>query len=336
MSENVNFVPVLLGSDINAYSMARAFHEEYGIQSVMVARDRSGVTGVGLTNLFIYVENKRLDEKEEFLNTLKDVMDTFGQDKQLLLIGCADHYVRLIVENKGRLLEYGFVVPYSDKSVLDNITLKENFYILCDKYDVEYPLTYIYKPWMNYEIRVDFPTPFSPTKKVTGLRICSVSFFIRFFNPKQNDEYLNYKPKKEYVKFYYEKDELLFSRRCLKRRGEISNINYGIAVYSKEGQLEETYNSIKDVLSSGNYSESSLRAAIKSNKPYKGRFFYQYDLAEDPKENIEVKYICEIDGLHFIKQKDIANYCNVTPQAVSSAKQHHSKIINGKEVTWNI
>lgn len=159
MSDNVNFVPVLLGSDINAYSMARAFHEEYGIQSVMVARDRAGVTGAGLTNLFIYVENKKLDEKEEFLKTMKEVMDKFGTSKQLLLIGCADHYVRLIVENKEGLIQTGFIVPYSDKSVLDNITLKESFYYLCDKYNVEFPTTFIYKPWMNFELDYSFPYP---------------------------------------------------------------------------------------------------------------------------------------------------------------------------------
>ncbi|MDO5331442.1 MAG: hypothetical protein Q4E99_02070 [Bacillota bacterium] len=158
MSE-INFLPVLLGSDINAYSMARAFHEEYGIQSIMAARDRSGITGKGLTNLFIYVENKKLDETDEFLKTLQEIMDEYGKEKQLLLIGCADHYVRLIVENKTLLKSAGFVVPYSDKQVLDNITLKENFYYLCDKYKVEFPTTFIYKPWMNYEVDYNFPYP---------------------------------------------------------------------------------------------------------------------------------------------------------------------------------
>lgn len=35
--ENLNLLPVLLASDINVYSMARAFHEEYNVQSLMVA-----------------------------------------------------------------------------------------------------------------------------------------------------------------------------------------------------------------------------------------------------------------------------------------------------------
>ena len=36
--------PVLIGGDINAYSVARAFHEQYGIISIAIAKDVLGAT----------------------------------------------------------------------------------------------------------------------------------------------------------------------------------------------------------------------------------------------------------------------------------------------------
>ena len=144
--EKVDFLPVLLASDINTYSMARAFHEEYNVKSLMVARGLSGP--VENSQIVIYKEVLDLDETDVFLKTMKQIYHEYP-DKKLIIIGCADHYVRLIVENKEELKKM-FVVPYSDKDVLDNIVLKETFYGLCEKYGLDYPKTLIYKPSMNF------------------------------------------------------------------------------------------------------------------------------------------------------------------------------------------
>ena len=39
-----DFIPVLLGSDVNVYGMARSFHEAYGIPSVAIGKGRLNAT----------------------------------------------------------------------------------------------------------------------------------------------------------------------------------------------------------------------------------------------------------------------------------------------------
>ena len=53
--ENITIQPVLVGGDINCYSVARAYHEAYGVKSIAFGRYALGATKD--SNIYIYQEN---------------------------------------------------------------------------------------------------------------------------------------------------------------------------------------------------------------------------------------------------------------------------------------
>ena len=108
----------------------------------------------------------------------------------------------------------------------------------------------------------------------------------------------------------------------------------GIAIYNRYGDLVTVARSIRGAITE-EFLDGGIRAALKSGKIYKDHFFRYYTLYEYPSKNIEVPYLCIIDGLKFMKQTEIAEYCGVTKQAVSTAKAHNAPSINGKIVEWN-
>lgn len=105
-----------------------------------------------------------------------------------------------------------------------------------------------------------------------------------------------------------------------------------IAIYDRNGNLVETARSIREAIN-GEFLDGGIRSALKSGKIYKDHFFRYFNI--EPFKNIEVPYLCIIDGLKFIKQTEVAEHCGVTKQAVSTAKMHRAPSINGKIIEWN-
>lgn len=194
--KEVEFLPVLLASDINVYSMARAFHEEYGVKSLVLARDYRGPLEHSRIVDIRVIEN--LDETDVFVDTLTKLYEEYKDRKTLVLVGCADHYVRLIVENKDALKDM-YVLPYADKEVMDNIVLKETFYNLCSKYDLDYAKTFVFHKGDDYdfELPFDFPAVLKPS--------CSVSYNKHSFEGQHKVYFVNEMGElKEALKTIYE------------------------------------------------------------------------------------------------------------------------------------
>ncbi len=150
--EEREFQPVFLGSDINTYSMSRAFYEAYGVKSVVIGKVRTGPSCNSKIIEFRTVP--KMDVQETFLSIVRGLAEEFA-GKKVILIGCGDNYVEQIIRNRPQLPE-GFIAPYVGEELMDGLLTKLKFYEMCDKYGIDYPGTFIY----DRSMKEDFSLPF--------------------------------------------------------------------------------------------------------------------------------------------------------------------------------
>ena len=153
--KETEFIPVILGGDITTYSLARSFHEEYGIKSVAVSMLKSVM--ISRSSIIENIVVPDMDNKERFVERLHEIAQRYPGKKKLLL-ACGDWYVRLISENKAEL-ERDYVVPYIDAQLLDRLVLKDSFYSICEEVGVPYPKTFVYDCRDPQPLEFDFPYP---------------------------------------------------------------------------------------------------------------------------------------------------------------------------------
>src|SRR5690606_15404749 len=108
------FIPIIVGTNINAYNMAISFHEEYGMKPVIVGREPLPFTSYSSITTVMELNNGLHDPKV-FVQFLKEVAKKYRKaNEKLVLIGTDDLYVRLIIENREALKE-DFLFNYIDE-----------------------------------------------------------------------------------------------------------------------------------------------------------------------------------------------------------------------------
>lgn len=137
------FIPVIVGTDINAYTMAISFHEEYGIKPIIVGR-----VSLPFTQLSSVIDNIELfpdlNQSKHFASILLKIAEKYETPgKKLILIGTNDPYVRLIIQNKS-ILETKYIMNYMDEELMNQLYIKKNFYELCKQHGLETPHTHYY------------------------------------------------------------------------------------------------------------------------------------------------------------------------------------------------
>ena len=152
----LDFVPLLFAGDINVYSVARAFHEEYGV--ISHAYGKYMTWPCSGSKIIDYCANPNADDEPVFLE-LATGFARANADKKVILLGCGDNYVRLISKNIPNFPE-NIVAPYVDIKLLDNLINKERFYGMCEKSGVDYPDTFVHRREMGADFSLPFDEPF--------------------------------------------------------------------------------------------------------------------------------------------------------------------------------
>ncbi len=129
--------PVLLGADLNCYSMARAFFEGYGVHSYAFGREALGATRA--SKYVRFTEEPHLDDPRVCLQTLANFASLHRKEAPFLLLPTTDDYAYLLIDGQ-EALSRQFLLSVPDRSFLAYFD-KAYFYNACSGYGIPCPET---------------------------------------------------------------------------------------------------------------------------------------------------------------------------------------------------
>lgn len=150
------FVPLLFAGDINVYSMARAFHEIYGIRPTVYGKYPAWPCQG--SRIMHYTADSRADQQDTFLKLVTEFAAEHKEER-VLLLGCGDSYVQLISSNLGNYPD-NVEAPYIPIEMMNELIHKEKFYNMCEEAGVDYPSTFVHRKEMGHAFDLPFEGPF--------------------------------------------------------------------------------------------------------------------------------------------------------------------------------
>ena len=160
--EKREIIPVLLGADLNCYSMARAFCEAYGVRSRVFGKTELGA--VKYSKIVNFKAIPPLDEAEKVL----DILVNFAKDQpsKPYIFGCTDEYALFIIKNR-RYLSDHFVCECPDEELAPVLSDKTEFYRACENIGLPYPESvYVSSPdeaGVSRELPFEYPVIVKPS-----------------------------------------------------------------------------------------------------------------------------------------------------------------------------
>lgn len=167
---SADFVPVIVGTDVNTYLTSVCFHEEYRVKPYLLGRDSLGVTYY--SDLFSRIKyHADIEDPAALVKALREYAGEIPHEgRPLLLIGTSDKYVRLIVENR-KHLEDLYVMNVPTAEVNHALQDKKQFYSLAAEHGLPIPDTYFHKVGEPPSVQVRrYPVVVKPSNGIEYFR----------------------------------------------------------------------------------------------------------------------------------------------------------------------
>lgn len=153
---NKDFVPVVLGTGLNAYSVARSLHEAYGVRTLSLGR--APLPDTQHSRLLEVRTNRGLDTAAVLLSELRKVAEEFP-DRPKVLFPLIELYATLVMEIRDELGP-DFLIPLLSADVANQLMDKTDFYRTCAQLGVLHPQTVVVSPGSVDAVGTGLPFPY--------------------------------------------------------------------------------------------------------------------------------------------------------------------------------
>ncbi len=169
MPADRDFVPVILGTGLGAYNLARSLHEAFGVRSVALGRHALRETA---HSRIVTVRARRdFDDEQVILSTLRALAEELAQSHPgapLLLLPTIEHYTNAVLEHRAELDDL-YLVPLPDAVTAERVMNKTDFYATCRALGVPHPeslvvdVTALDDPRLGEDLPFGYPVILKPS-----------------------------------------------------------------------------------------------------------------------------------------------------------------------------
>ena len=160
----MDFEVLIIGSDVNAYYMARCTHEAYNKKAYMLIKDDLAYTKHSKIINRIY--NSEIWNEKVFVKAINDFL-LKHKDKKVIVISSNETYAEFLVKNKTRFRD-NILFNYPNFELLSSLTNKENFYKTYEGSNLSFPKTIYFDIKCNdlTKLNLTFPVIIKPANVV--------------------------------------------------------------------------------------------------------------------------------------------------------------------------